>query len=246
MLILMDEVAAQATGEAMSWICEIAVTGEADQRPILDQWLSEVATGRWVALPHLLSVDLYEPTEEEGQDPFNHEVSGPLLIAMLDFDSEDALRLAMNGEPLLGALRSLPASLTATASAFERAFYPVGEDGIHTPLRAPISYVVRYHRPAEDEVRFIKNYVASHPPTQAKLPGIRSIMCYFPRPDLRSADWPHLDYLVGNEVAFDSVACFNAAMHSPVRQELRAHFKEFPPFSGANTHYLMRRRRLPE
>jgi hypothetical protein len=230
----------------MPWICEIAVTGESEQRPVLDQWLSEIATERWRALPRLLSVDLYEPTEEESQDPFNHEISGPLLIAILDFDSADALRAAMNSSQLLDPLKSLPPSLTATASALERAFYPVDEGDIGTPLRAPISYVVRYHRPAENEAHFIKNYVDSHPPTQAKLPGIRSIMCYFPRPDLRSTDWPHVDYLVGNEVAFDSVDSFNAAMKSPVRQELRAHFKEFPPFSGANTHYLMRRRRLPE
>jgi hypothetical protein len=51
-------------------------------------------------------------------------------------------------------------------------------------------------------------------------------------------------YMLGNEVAFDDVAAFNRAMASPVRQELRAHFRPFPPFSGANTHYPMRRTRL--
>ena len=69
-------------------------------------------------------------------------------------------------------------------------------------------------------------------------------MCYFPRPDLASPEWPPVDYLVGNEVVFDSVDDFNEAMKSPVRLELRAHFKEFPPFSGSNTHFLMQRRRL--
>jgi hypothetical protein len=50
--------------------------------------------------------------------------------------------------------------------------------------------------------------------------------------------------MIGNEVVFDDVGAFNRAMASPVRQELRAHFRAFPPFSGANTHYPMMRARL--
>ena len=52
------------------------------------------------------------------------------------------------------------------------------------------------------------------------------------------------DYMIGNEVAFDSVAAFNVAMQSPVRHELRRHFREFPKFSGRNTHFAMNRVRL--
>jgi hypothetical protein len=69
-------------------------------------------------------------------------------------------------------------------------------------------------------------------------------MCYFPRPDLNPSQWPSLDYLIGNEVVFDTVADFNVAMQSPVRHELRAHYRDFPSFSGANTHFLMRRTRI--
>jgi hypothetical protein len=50
--------------------------------------------------------------------------------------------------------------------------------------------------------------------------------------------------MIGNEVAFDSVEDFNAAMQSPVRQELRRHFHEFPPFTGRNTHFPMWRTRV--
>ena len=49
--------------------------------------------------------------------------------------------------------------------------------------------------------------------------------------------------MIGNEVVFDDVAAFNTAMQSPVRQELRRHFREFPPFSGRNTHFAMDRTR---
>jgi hypothetical protein len=51
--------------------------------------------------------------------------------------------------------------------------------------------------------------------------------------------------MVGNEVVFDSPEAFNTAMASPVRHELRAHFKSFPKFTGKNTHFPMMRRQLP-
>ncbi|WP_210484068.1 hypothetical protein [Microvirga antarctica] len=227
----------------MSWICEIAVTGSTDLRSGLRDWQANNER-RFAELPGLSAADFYIPTEQASQDPFNHEVAGPLLIVMLEFASETALRAALAEATIASGLATLPPGLAATASVFERAFYPVADDETAAPLKAPVSYVVRYHLPADDEAAFIRNYVDSHPPTQAKLPGIRAIMCYFPRPDITVLGVAAVDYLVGNEVVFDTVQDFNAAMKSPVRHELRAHFKEFPPFSGANTHFLMHRRRL--
>jgi hypothetical protein len=107
---------------------------------------------------------------------------------------------------------------------------------------------VRYHRPAADERAFIANYVASHPPLLATLPKTRSVLCYFPL--ARELSWKDPnglaspDYMIGNEVVFDTIADFNAAMATPIRHELRRHFREFPPFSGRNTHYPMDRTRL--
>ena len=50
--------------------------------------------------------------------------------------------------------------------------------------------------------------------------------------------------MVGNEVVFDDADAFGAAMASPAREELRSHYREFPRFTGANTHYPMQRARL--
>jgi hypothetical protein len=47
--------------------------------------------------------------------------------------------------------------------------------------------------------------------------------------------------MIGNEVVFDSVDHLNASMKSPVREELRAHYRAFPRFTGAVTHFPMRR-----
>lgn len=227
----------------MAWVCEVTVTGMESERASLDEWLAATALAAWTSLARLSALDIYEPAAERGHDPYNHAAQSPLLIAILAFDTAQALRDATGSAAFLAPLQALPAGLQATSDAFERRLYPVDGTDAPAPLTAPVSYVVRYDKPAEDEAAFIDNYIASHPPTQAKLPRIRAILCYLPRPDLAAA-WKRRDYLIGNEVAFDSVEDFNAAMRSPVREELRAHFREFPPFSGVNSHHLMRRRRV--
>ena len=70
------------------------------------------------------------------------------------------------------------------------------------------------------------------------------MLCYLPLYAPAAPALPTADIMIGNEVAFDSPEVFNAAMASPVRAELRAHFRTFPKFSGRNTHYPMMRRRL--
>jgi hypothetical protein len=130
----------------------------------------------------------------------------------------------------------------------QRKFYGVDGEARDATLQAAFSYVVRYHRPAEDERAFIENYVATHPTLLATLPKIRSVLCYFPV--ARELSWQDPnglaspDYIIGNEVAFDTIADFNAAMACPIRHELRRHFREFPAFSGRNTHFPMNRTRL--
>ena len=42
-----------------------------------------------------------------------------------------------------------------------------------------------------------------------------------------------------NKVVFDDAAALTAALNSPVRHEMRADFKNFPPFEGRNSHYPM-------
>jgi hypothetical protein len=47
-----------------------------------------------------------------------------------------------------------------------------------------------------------------------------------------------------NKVVFDSPEALTAALHSPVRHEMRADFNAFPPFSGPVRHYAMATRVL--
>jgi hypothetical protein len=233
----------------MSWTYEIALRGAPEAQATLTHWFATGPRPTVAALPDLASADLYTPAQGSARDPYNHDSAGPLMLLMLDFPSRAALAASMDGHRIAKAIGEVPAGVTATGAAFERRFYPVGEGAAPASLDAPFSYVVRYHRPADDEAAFVANYLATHPVTQAMLPGIRAIMCYLPLHDLhhragaaRGLTKP--DYMIGNEVAFDHIEAFNVAMASPVRQELRAHYHAFPRFTGGNTHYPMTRVRV--
>jgi hypothetical protein len=231
----------------MSWTYEIALRGAPDRRASLRTWLEGAARDTFAGLPGLTCLDLYTPADDSAKDPYNNDGAGPLMMLMLDFATRDALAAAVAGGGVRAAVDALAPDVAATGSAFERRFYPVGEDATPARLQAPFSYVVRYRRPADDEAAFVTNYLATHPVTEAKLPAIRSIMCYLPLDDVSASEATRLSsagYMIGNEVVFDDIGAFNNAMASPVRQELRAHYLAFPRFTGANTHYAMIRRRL--
>jgi hypothetical protein len=227
----------------MATVFELACFGPAGAGRAAHDW-HEGAAGDWRGLPGLVSHDLYLGVADGAKDPLVDDGPEPLLIAMLAFADADAFGDAVAGGDLAAPLTRLPAGARAAGEAMEGRHYPVAGAAAPADLRATFSYVVRYHRPAEDEAAFIANYIATHPPTLARLPGIRNIMCYFPLDRPNPPGLPKAGYMLGNEVVFDDVAAFNRAMASPVRQELRAHFRAFPPFSGANTHYPMLRRRL--
>jgi len=226
----------------MATVFELACFGSADAARAARDW-HDSAAAAWRDLPGLVSHDLYLGAGD-ANDPLVDDGPGPLLIAMLAFADVSALDDAITSGALVAPLSRLPDRLRVAGEPMECRHYPVAGAGTPAALRAPFSYVVRYHRPADDEAAFIANYVASHPPTLARLPGIRNIMCYFPLDRPNPPGLAKSNYMLGNEVVFDDVASFNRAMASPVRHELRAHYRAFPPFSGANTHYPMLRRRI--
>jgi hypothetical protein len=216
-----------------------AAEGEAVQR-----WFASGPAKSWRALPHLQGLDAYVPARGEAKDPYVHDGAGPCLLCMLSFSNREALHGALASTDFGRMLAQAPAGTSITAEAMVRKFYGAeGETG-EQPLLAPFSYVVRYHRPAEDERAFVAYYVADHPAILARFPNIRSVLCYFPIPWRDPNALASPDYMLGNEVAFDSLEHFNAAMQSPVRHELRAHYRRLPRFSGRNTHYPMMRTRL--
>jgi len=227
----------------MSFVYEIAFRTAPGVAEPSSRWFDADLVQALCSLANLAALDVYRPVDGT-HDPYNKDEGPPLLIAVAEFQTRNALDGATAA--LERTLSHMPAGISATITAMERCFYPVDGETAAGPLRAPFSYVVRYHRPAEDETAFVAHYVADHPRLEAGFPGIRSIMCYFPLAAPVSQRVPCADYMLGNEVVFDCVEDFNTAMQSPVRHEMRAHFHSFPKFSGAVTHFAMLRERLVE
>jgi|SRR5450631_232531 uncharacterized protein (TIGR02118 family) len=228
----------------MTTVLEIACRTRADQIGTARGWYENEAMRAWSSLPGLTVFDLYVPAAGRAQDPMVNDGSGPLFLMMLEFSSPAALEQAARSHNFVTPLSSLPAGLELSADVMERRCYPVAGEAVAMPLSAPFSYCVRYHRPAEDEARFVNFYLTNHPPLLARLPDVRNVICYLPVHGFNPAGLRSADYLLGNEVVFDTIEAFNAAMASEQRRELRADFARFPRFTGSNTHYPMSRTRL--
>ena len=228
----------------MASVLEIACRAHAEQADNARDWYRNEAIGAWSSLPALTAFDLYVPSVGDARDPMVDDGDGPLFLMMLEFSSPAALEQAARSPNFAAPMSRRPAGLELSADAMERRAYPVAGETQAMPLSAPFSYSVRYHRPADDEARFVDFYLTSHPPLLARLPGIRNVICYLPLPGIDTANLLSADYMLGNEVVFDSIEAFNAAMASDVRRELRADFSRFPRFTGRNTHYPMERTRL--
>ncbi len=226
------------------FVFEVSCGGEPGLQQAVRTWSDAAAIPAWTALPGLSAVDAYVMATSGTRDPFIDDGAGPLLLTMLHFNTARQMSHAIAAPAFARSLEGLPRGVTITGTPFERRLYPIGGEATPGPLTAPFSYVVRYHRPADDEAEFVSHYLADHPPLLAKLPEIRSVLCYLPLDAPATPALPTANIMIGNEVAFDSPEAFNAAMASPVRAELRAHFHTFPKFTGRTTHYPMMRRRL--
>jgi uncharacterized protein (TIGR02118 family) len=225
-------------------VYEVSCSGERGLEHAVWTWSGAIAIPAWTALPGLSAVDAYVMATGNTRDPFIDDGAGPLLLAILHFNGAEQMSHAVATPAFARSLEGLPHGAVLTGTPFERRLYPIDDETTPGPLTAPFSYVVRYHRPADDEAEFVSHYLADHPPLLAKLPKIRSVLCYLPLDALATPALPAADVMIGNEVAFDSPEAFNVAMTSPVRAELRAHFHTFPKFTGRTTHFPMMRQRL--
>jgi uncharacterized protein (TIGR02118 family) len=228
----------------MATVLEIACRASADQADTARGWYENGPALAWSSLAGLTAFDLYVPAAGRPKDPMVDDGLGPLLMMMLEFSSVAALEQAARSGNFVAPLSTLPAGLKLSADAMQRRCYSVSGETAAMPLSAPFSYCVRYHRPAEDEARFVDFYLTNHPPLLARLPGVRNVICYLPVHGIDPAGLPSADYMLGNEVVFDTIEAFNAAMASEQRRALRADFARFPRFTGPNTHYPMDRTRL--
>src|SRR3974390_942956 len=135
-------------------ICEIAwaVAARANSASAAHRLRHAGAT-----LPGLRWLDLYAPATAAANDPYVQDGPAPSYLAMFAFPSLADLDRAANTKTFASLVSSLP---VLPCSAFRHLDFPIGDSTTPAPLTAPFSYVVRYHRPAEDEAAFVRNYLA--------------------------------------------------------------------------------------
>jgi hypothetical protein len=202
------------------------------------------ATGSWLAeTPGLAKALIYTPSATH--DPYLNDGAPPALGLQLYFADIAAMEAALAPDGRLQALadgRMLPslAGAEVTQQAMLARTYPVPDAQFSTPAGEPhCSYLVSYEGTAENLNVWLSYYIQHHPVIMARFPGIRQIEIFTRVDWCGFLPWKRVDYMQRNKVVFDSPAALTAALNSPVRHEMRADFKNFPPFSGDNTHFPM-------
>ena len=118
--------------------------------------------------------------------------------------------------------------------------FPVPDRVFRTPAGSlPCSYLIHYPGEAEDLDLWNDHYIAHHAPIMARFPNIREIEICTRLDWCGSLPWPRVNHMQRNKVVFDDTAALAAALNSPVREEMRADYRQFPPFQGGSRHYPM-------
>jgi hypothetical protein len=180
-------------------------------------------------------------TPSKAHDPYLDDGPPPTLVVQLYFadiaDLEAACAVSGALQVLTGeTLPSLAGAHVTQQAMLARAF-PV-PDATRSPDPG-CTYLVSYTGAAEDLNLWNAYYIAHHPTIMATFPAIREIeIC-------TRIDWcsflpfERVDYMQRNKNGYDSPEALQAALSSPVRDEMRRDFHNFPPFSGGNTHFPM-------
>ena len=224
----------------------LTFTGPEEQRARIADWFRKTALPAITSQPGVLSVDLF--SAEKAHDPHLDDGAGPLLMVQTDLETKAQLESLVASSAwqagFAGQADQLPPECEVLQGAYETVDQVVNGQTEVQPRQAPLSYVVRYYRPAEDEKTFTDFYISHHPQILADLPKIRNVYCYLPLDWLNPTTVKVEDCMLGNEVVFDSLDDLNASLKSDVRHRLREDFMRFPKFTGPNSHYAMRRQRV--
>jgi hypothetical protein len=189
------------------------------------------------ATPALHQAVIYTPSSTS--DPYLDDGPPPSLGLQLYFADIEALENALAADGYLQKLAVL-GSDGANQQAMLVRRYAVPDPVFRTPLgELPCTYLVAYEGTAVDLPAWLAHYMADHPPSMARFPGVRQIEIYTCIDWCGGLPWPRVAHMQRNKVVFDSQDALTAALNSSVRHEMRAAFKRFPPFTGPITHFPM-------
>jgi hypothetical protein len=195
------------------------------------------------ATPKLLKALVH--TSASASDPHVRDEAPPPLVVQLYFDEIHGLEAALSRVGHLAVLSSreefpvLAAAEVAQQAMLMRHFAVPDPLRKHAPGEPYCTYLVSYEGEAEDLNAWHGHYLANHTKHMAMFPGIRELEVYTRIDWVSGLPWTRVHFMQRNKVAFDSAEALTHALNSPVRHVMRADFRTFPKFSGANRHHAM-------
>jgi hypothetical protein len=194
-------------------------------------------------LPGVTEALLHTPAATS--DPYLDDGAPPPLVIEAQFASIESLEAAAASPAwALGALPSLRGATIGEQAMLARVF-AVPEPGFARGVGQKFcTYLVAYEGEAEDINAWLSHYITHHPPIMARFPRIRGIEISTRLDWCSATGWRRESAMQRNKVVFDSPDALTAALNSDVRHEMRADFRQFPPFTGRNTHYPMWTRKV--
>jgi uncharacterized protein (TIGR02118 family) len=190
-------------------------------------------------IPGLARAHLLSPTI--ARDPYIDDGPAPLLTIQLYFERLETLEEAAGPH---GALQGLVPPSLAQARIFQQVmwtrFFPVSEP-IGTPPGPPHSCSFLVHYPGEPENlnEWLSYYMSHHVPLMCRFPGIRAVEVHTRVDWVDALPWQREHHFQRNKIVFDSAAALERALHSPVREQMKADRASFPAFSGGNVHHSL-------
>ncbi|KKB63502.1 hypothetical protein WM40_10760 [Robbsia andropogonis] len=209
----------------------------------LHRAVSEISGG----VPGLLKLIVHTPVQGGANDPYLHNEIPPACTLQWYFDDLDRLEAACRDGGPIATILKRAGTFGLDGHAWVQQTMAVRRYGVPEPATgntapgapAQCTYMVSYEGPADDMNAWLRHYIDSHPPIMARFPGIREIEIYSRMDSCNTLDVAFVTPMQRNKVVFDSPAALDAALASPVRHQMRADFKEFPPYQGANHHFPM-------
>ena len=179
---------------------------------------------------------LHTPIPLPGADPLQVDQDERLVLCQLQ-DSSIAPQVDRAAASIAGVRE-----ITHQSMACER-ITPGGPDDPAAP-RTAVSWVVQYNGPAKDPAAFHAYYRAHHVPIVHRMPGIRSLNWYVPRPWTPATGVRRVEHLQLVQAMFDHVEDLLAMRASRERKEGLRDFQNYPAFEGPVTHQAMQSRRV--
>lgn len=194
------------------------------------------------AQPDVKAVEFYTP--EKGDVPRMDDVPTPSLIVEIRLNSEAQAKALTEADEFrrhfIARTGMLSDAEKINLEVLEAVHFNIPGHETPPPRTAPMSFVVRYYGPVENAADFADFYVENHPPLLAQFPKIRNVLCYLPPGWRERGEITDGSLIHGNEVVFDTLEDFKAAIASPAMDAVKADGALFKPF-GYNSHHAMHR-----